>query len=160
MLKEEERKGTKRPRPPGETPMMTRDQHDYFRCGYVYASTSVQSTSQDGTMTEPSQPSQPTASISGQMGIPPLVHLQHSKEPEVSSPLHLQPLKQREVPLGALQPVSLHQPKQPEVPPPAHLQQAKLLRMQAPTRVTWTVPRPPKCNVNYYINYYTKKKET
>ena len=176
MLKEEERKGTKRPRPPWETPLMTSDQLDYFRRGYVYeremqrlsaqalrygyASTTVQSTSQDGTMTEPSQPSQPTASISGQMGIPPLVHLQHSKEPEVSSPLHLQPLKQREVPLGALQPVSLHQPKQPEVPPPAHLQQAKLLRMQAPTRVAWTVPRPPKCNVNYYINYYTEKKES
>ena len=160
MLKEEERKGTKRPRPPGETPMMTRDQHDYFRCGYVYASTTVQSTSQDGTMTEPSQPSQPTASQPGQLGIPPPVHLQQPKEPEVSPPLHLQQPRQTEVPIGALPPVSLQQPKQPEVPPPAHLQQAKPLQMQAPTRGTWTVPRPPKCNVNYYINYYTEKKES
>ena len=176
MLKEEERKGTKRPRPPWETPLMTSDQLDYFRRGYVYeremqrlsaqalrygyASTTVQSTSQDGTMTEPSQPSQPTASQPGQLGIPPPVHLQHPKEPEVSPPLHLQQPRQTEVPIGALPPVSLQQPKQPEVPPPAHLQQAKPLQMQAPTRGTWTVPRPPKCNVDYYINYYTEKKES
>ena len=42
----------------------------------------------------------------------------------------------------------------------AHLQQAKPLQMQAPTRGTWTVPRPPNRNVSYYINYYREKKES
>ena len=153
MPEEEARKGTKRPRPPWETPLMTSDQLDYFKRGYVYeremqrlsaqalrygyASTTVQSTSQDGTMTEPSQPSQPTASQPGQLGIPPPVHLQQPKEPEVSPPLHLQQPRQTEVPIGALPPVSLQQPKQPEVPPPLHLREQRRK-----------------------VNYYTQKQES
>ena len=172
MPEEEERKGTKRPRPPWETPLMTSDQLDYFERGYRYerevqrlsaqalkygyASTTVQSTSQAGPMTEPSQPSQPLASQPRQPVIPLPVHLQQPKQPEVSPPLHLQQARQPEVPIGALPPVSLQQPKQPEVPPPAHLQPAKPLQRQAPTRGPWTVPRPPKRNVNYY----TEKKES
>ena len=74
-----------------------------------------------------------------------------------SPPLHLQQPRQTEVPIGALPPVSLQQPKQPEVPPPAHLQQAKPLQMQAPTRGPWTVPRPPKRNVNYYTEKQNPK---
>ena len=166
MPEEEARKGTKIPRPPWETPLMTSDQLDYFKRGYLYEremqrlsaqalmygyeSTTVQSTSQDGIMTEPSQPSQPTASQPRQPGIPPLVHLQQPKQLEVSPPLHLQQPRQPEVPIGALPLVSLQQPKQLEVPPLAHLQQAKPLQMHAPTRGPWEVPRPPKRNVNFY----------
>ena len=166
MPEEEERKGTKRPRPPWETPLMTSDQLDYFKRGYLYEremqrlsaqalmygyeSTTVQSTSQDGTMTEPSQPSQPKASQPRHPGISPPVHLQQPQQLEVSPPLHPQQPRLPEVPIGAPPPVSLQQPQPPHEPPPAHLQQAKPLKMHATMRGPWKVPRPPQRNVNFY----------
>ena len=166
MPEEEARKGTKRPRPPWETPLMTSDQLDYFKRGYLYEremqrlsaqalmygyeSTTVQSTSQDGIMTEASQPSQPKASQPRHPGISPPVHRQQPQQLEVSPPLHPQQPRLPDVPIGVAPPVSLQHPQPPHEPPPAHLQQAKSLKMHASMRGPWKVPRPPKRNVNFY----------